>query len=63
MDVSDNYIADIKRFEPLRMLRDISIYAKGNPFLKQVASQNTNSVPGKDSVSSKLKVYGIVLLK
>ena len=63
MDVSDNYIADIKRFQPLRMLRDISIYAKGNPFLKPSVSQASGGFTGKDSIASRLKVYGINLLK
>ena len=63
MDISDNFIADIKRFEPLRMLKDISIYAKGNPFLKPAVCQATGGLLGKDSAVGKLKTYGVVLLK
>ena len=62
MDVSDNVIADIKRFEPLRMLREISIYAKGNPFMTIKPSSMSN-ISGKESVAGKLKLYGVVLLK
>lgn len=40
IDISDNCIADVKRFEPLTMLKDISVYAKGNSFLKIAASWN-----------------------
>ena len=60
IDISDNIIVDLQRFEPLRMLKDLNIYAKGNPCF---TTKNNVQPTGKDSFTAKLKAFGVILLK
>ena len=63
IDVSQNIIADIKRFEPLRCIKDISVYAKSNPFdSKNREDQPNTHTLSKSSIIEQFKHMGIKYL-
>ena len=48
--------------EPLKILKNVGLYAKNNPFIN--AKSSTGSLgSSKDAIAAKLKVYNVNYLK